>query len=137
MNNVKTATVYRVFHNEVHVVEFTAPGRFGIGLLQRNDVGLRPVQQSAKFEQIFPGCRLLDIHEYLMEKGVSLDGVEGVQYMYHDPCHSPMRTGAPLDFAATLVVQPVALSDRCCGEAGTSGDLETGHRPSAQVSKTR
>ncbi len=23
-----------------------------------------------EFEKIFPGCRLLDIHEYLMEKGV-------------------------------------------------------------------
>ena len=26
-----------------------------------------------EFEKIFPGCRLLDIHEYLMEKGVKLD----------------------------------------------------------------
>jgi ssRNA-specific RNase YbeY (16S rRNA maturation enzyme) len=26
-----------------------------------------------QFEAIFPGCRLLDIHEYLMEKGVSLE----------------------------------------------------------------
>ncbi len=25
-----------------------------------------------EFEKIFPGCRLLDIHEYLMEKGISL-----------------------------------------------------------------
>ena len=25
-----------------------------------------------EFERIFPGCRLLDIHEWLMEKGVSL-----------------------------------------------------------------
>ena len=31
-----------------------------------------------EFEKIFPGCRLLDIHEYLMEKGVRLDGVDGV-----------------------------------------------------------
>jgi Fe-S oxidoreductase len=44
------------------------------------------------FEQIFPGCRLLDIHEYLLEKGVRLDGVSGTRYLYHDPCHAPMRT---------------------------------------------
>jgi Fe-S oxidoreductase len=44
------------------------------------------------FEQIFPGCRLLDIHEYLLEKGVRLDGVSGTRYLYHDPCHVPMRT---------------------------------------------
>ncbi len=30
-----------------------------------------------EFGEIFPGCRLLDIHEYLLEKGVRLDGVDG------------------------------------------------------------
>jgi Fe-S oxidoreductase len=30
-----------------------------------------------QFQRIFPGCRLLDIHEYLMEKGVSLDKETG------------------------------------------------------------
>jgi Fe-S oxidoreductase len=74
-----------------------------------------------EFGRIFPGCRLLDIHEWLMEKGMSLDGVEGVQYLYHDPCHSPMKTHAPLKVAASLIGQPVMLSDRCCGEAGTLG----------------
>ncbi|MGF1548017.1 MAG: DUF3683 domain-containing protein [Thiotrichales bacterium] len=72
-----------------------------------------------EFEKIFPGCRLLDIHEYLMEKGVKLEGVNGVQYLYHDPCHSPMKTYAPTTVAAELLGQPVRLSDRCCGEAGT------------------
>ena len=33
--------------------------------------------QKYEFEKIFPGCRLLDIHEYLLEKGVKLDGVDG------------------------------------------------------------
>ncbi|MCU0836063.1 MAG: DUF3683 domain-containing protein [Chromatiaceae bacterium] len=74
-----------------------------------------------EFERIFPGCRLLDIHEYLMEKGISLSGVEGVRYLYHDPCHSPMKTHAPLKVAASLIGQEVRLSDRCCGEAGTLG----------------
>ncbi|MEJ2061317.1 MAG: DUF3400 domain-containing protein, partial [Gammaproteobacteria bacterium] len=72
-----------------------------------------------EFEQIFPGCRLLDIHEYLMEKGVSLEGVDGVQYMYHDPCHTPMKTYNPVKVAGSLIGQDVQLSDRCCGEAGT------------------
>ena len=72
-----------------------------------------------EFERIFPGCRLLDIHEYLMEKGVSLEGVNGVQYMYHDPCHSPMKTYQPQSVADKLMGQSVTLSDRCCGEAGT------------------
>ncbi len=75
--------------------------------------------QKYEFEKIFPGCRLLDIHEYLMEKGVKLDGVSGVRYMYHDPCHSPMKSYAPSKVTNTLMGQEVALNDRCCGESGT------------------
>lgn len=72
-----------------------------------------------EFDKIFPGCRLLDIHEYLMEKGVKLDGVAGVRYMYHDPCHTPMKTHQPLKVVNQLMGSPVALNDRCCGESGT------------------
>ena len=72
-----------------------------------------------QFEKIFPGCRLLDIHEYLLEKDVKLDGVSGVQYLYHDPCHTPMKMHAPIKVASTLMGQAVKLSDRCCGESGT------------------
>jgi FAD/FMN-containing dehydrogenase/Fe-S oxidoreductase len=72
-----------------------------------------------QFDSIFPGCRLLDIHEYLLEKGVRLEAGEGTQYLYHDPCHTPMKTHNPLQVASTLMGQPVLLSDRCCGEAGT------------------
>ncbi|MCP5300278.1 MAG: DUF3683 domain-containing protein [Chromatiaceae bacterium] len=74
-----------------------------------------------EFEKIFPGCRLLDIHEYLMEKGVKIDAVDGVQYLYHDPCHTPMKQYEPLQVAGSLMGQQVTLSDRCCGEAGTLG----------------
>ncbi|WP_291981186.1 DUF3683 domain-containing protein [Candidatus Accumulibacter sp. ACC005] len=71
------------------------------------------------FEQIFPGCRLLDIHEYLLEKGVCLDGVSGSRYLYHDPCHAPMRTMPGIKVVNRLMAQPVELSARCCGESGT------------------
>ena len=72
-----------------------------------------------QFDKIFPGCRLLDIHEYLLEKGVKLEGVNGVRYMYHDPCHTPMKTYQPLKVVNEIMNQPVALNDRCCGESGT------------------
>ena len=72
-----------------------------------------------QFEAIFPGCRLLDIHEYLMEKGISSEGLSGQQYLYHDPCHSPMKRYNPVQVAGSLLGQEVLLSDRCCGEAGT------------------
>ncbi|HYR01217.1 MAG TPA: FAD-binding and (Fe-S)-binding domain-containing protein, partial [Casimicrobiaceae bacterium] len=75
--------------------------------------------QKYEFERIFPGCRLLDIHEYLLEKGVRLDGASGVRYMYHDPCHTPMKTYAPLAVVNTLMGAPVALNERCCGESGS------------------
>jgi len=72
-----------------------------------------------QFDKIFPGCRLLDIHEYLMEKGVRLDGVSGVRYLYHDPCHTPMKTHNPLKVVIQLMGSEVSLSERCCGESGT------------------
>lgn len=75
--------------------------------------------QKYQFEKIFPGCRLLDIHEYLLEKGLKLQGITGTRYMYHDPCHSPMKTYKPLEVTNQLMGQEVALNDRCCGESGT------------------
>ncbi|HRV78887.1 MAG TPA: FAD/FMN-binding oxidoreductase [Thauera sp.] len=75
--------------------------------------------QKYEFEKIFPGCRLLDIHEYLMEKGVRLEGVGGVKYMYHEPCHTPMKQYQGIKVANELMGTRVDLSDRCCGESGT------------------
>ncbi len=78
-----------------------------------------------EFEKIFPGCRILDIHEYLLEKGVQLDGVTGSKYMYHDPCHSPMKQHRPLDVVNSLMNSEsngeIANNERCCGESGTLG----------------
>jgi Fe-S oxidoreductase len=75
--------------------------------------------QKYEFERIFPGCRLLDIHEYLMEKGVRLEGITGVRYMYHDPCHTPMKTYQPMKVVNELMGSKVELNERCCGESGT------------------
>jgi len=76
-----------------------------------------------QFEQIFPGCRIIDIHEYLLEKGVKLEGVTGVRYMYHDPCHSPMKLQDPLKTVNELIQtedkQAILKNERCCGESGT------------------
>jgi len=74
-----------------------------------------------QFGQIFPGCRLLDVHEYLMEKGVVLQQKSKPGFLYHDPCHTPMKRYNPLEVTAKLMGGEVRLSDRCCGEAGTLG----------------
>ena len=75
--------------------------------------------QEYQFEKIFPNCRILDIHEYLMEKGISVDSAGDTRYLYHDPCHTPMKTYTPAQVTQKLLKQDVVLSDRCCGEAGT------------------
>jgi FAD/FMN-containing dehydrogenase/Fe-S oxidoreductase len=79
--------------------------------------------QGYKFEEIFPNSRIIDIHEYLMEKNVRLEAVTGARYMYHDPCHSPMKTYDPLKVVNTLMNERsnghIDRNERCCGESGT------------------
>lgn len=79
--------------------------------------------QGYEFEKIFPGCRIIDIHEYLLEKDVKLAGVTGTRYMYHDPCHTPMKLQDPLKTVNALIStsdqMKIEKNDRCCGEAGT------------------
>jgi Fe-S oxidoreductase len=58
-----------------------------------------------------------------MEKNVKLEGVKGVRYMYHDPCHSPMKSYDPMKVVNTLIQTEdktaIEKNDRCCGESGT------------------
>ncbi len=75
--------------------------------------------QHYRFERIFPGSRLLDIHEYLAERGVAMPEEAGGRYLYHDPCHTPIKTEQPLRLVSRLMRREVDLADRCCGEAGT------------------
>jgi Fe-S oxidoreductase len=79
--------------------------------------------QGYEFSEIFPGSKIMDIHEYLMEKGVKLENATGVRYMYHDPCHSPMKKHDPLQVVNTLMNSAqngvIEKNDRCCGESGT------------------
>jgi FAD/FMN-containing dehydrogenase/Fe-S oxidoreductase len=82
--------------------------------------------QGYKFEEIFPGSRIIDIHEFLLEKGITLGGAGGPDaaapgYLFHDPCHSPMKLREPMATVKALVGENVRKSDRCCGESGTFG----------------
>jgi Fe-S oxidoreductase len=63
---------------------------------------------------------MLDIHEFLLERGYKVEDIPGVKYLYHDPCHTPIKTQAPLKVAQQLMAgTEVELTDRCCAEAGT------------------
>ena len=74
--------------------------------------------QGYEFDKIFPGCRIVDIHEYLLEKDIKLDNRNG-GYLYHDPCHSPMKLQEPMKTVKALLGDNVRKSDRCCGESGS------------------
>jgi len=76
--------------------------------------------QGYKFEEIFPGCRIVDIHDYLFEKGIKLEANDGA-YLYHDPCHSPMKAQDPMATVRALTGATVLKTERCCGESGTLG----------------
>ena len=75
--------------------------------------------QGYQFDKIFPGCRIMDIHEYLLEKGITLQG-KGA-YLYHEPCHNPMKLQDSMKTVKALVGEQVLKSERCCGESGTLG----------------
>jgi FAD/FMN-containing dehydrogenase/Fe-S oxidoreductase len=73
--------------------------------------------QGYKFEEIFPGSRIIDIHEYLLEKGITLANAGA--FLFHDPCHSPMKLQEPIKTVKALLGDNVIQSERCCGESGT------------------
>jgi len=75
--------------------------------------------QGYQFDRIFPGSRIVDIHEFLLEKGITLGGEGG--YLYHEPCHNPMKLGDSMQTVKALVGRNVRKSERCCGESGTLG----------------
>ena len=80
--------------------------------------------QSYEFDKIFPGSRIIDIHEYLLEKNITLNmsgsssGSGNAGYLYHDPCHSPMKLQEPMKTVKALMGDNVLKSERCCGESG-------------------
>ncbi len=76
--------------------------------------------QGYEFDKIFPGSRIIDIHEFLLEKGITLPAGQG-GYLYHEPCHNPMKQGDSMKTVRALVGDKVLKSERCCGESGTLG----------------
>ena len=73
--------------------------------------------QGYEFDKIFPGSRIIDIHEFLLEKGITLSNAGA--FLFHDPCHSPMKLQEPLKTVKALLGDNVVQSERCCGESGT------------------
>ncbi len=71
-----------------------------------------------ELSDIFKDSTLSDIHEYLLEHNVTLDNTNE-QYLYHAPCHDPIKSEDSSKVISKLVNNEVINNDRCCGEAGT------------------
>ncbi len=67
---------------------------------------------------IFKDAQLTDIHEYLLANDVKLDSTDE-KYLYHAPCHDPIKSGDSADVISKIMGSDVTNNDRCCGEAGT------------------
>lgn len=67
---------------------------------------------------IFKDSSLIDIHEYLLENKVTFNHT-GEQYLYHAPCHDPIKSKDSSVVIAEIMDSEVLSNDRCCGEAGT------------------
>jgi Fe-S oxidoreductase len=77
--------------------------------------------QGYQFEEIFPGCRIVDIHEYLLEKGITLpDGRQG-RLPVPRPLPQPDEAAGPDEDREGAGRPNVLKSERCCGESGTLG----------------
>ncbi|MDI9348151.1 MAG: DUF3683 domain-containing protein [Methylacidiphilales bacterium] len=79
-----------------------------------------------QLDKIFPDANLIDIHEYVftldefrLRHEKSLAGTQGERYLYHNPCHSPIKNNDPLKLATELLnASQVVATPRCCGESG-------------------
>jgi len=61
---------------------------------------------------------------FLLAKGITLQdhmAADEPAYLYHDPCHSPMKQQDPMKTVGQLMMSPVLKTERCCGESGTLG----------------
>ena len=78
------------------------------------------IDQLASYElgDIFKDSSLVDIHEYLLEQDVTLKAT-GEQYLYHAPCHDPIKSDESSTVISKIMNSEVVNNDRCCGEAGT------------------
>ncbi len=72
-----------------------------------------------ELEQVFPGAPLIDVHEYLMQQGVQQARMDGVEYLYHDPCHMPLKRQGSKAVIKSLLGEDAVKAEECCGEAGT------------------
>jgi len=45
--------------------------------------------------------------------------MQGVEYLYHDPCHTPLKRHGSKTVIKSLLGEEALKAEECCGEAGT------------------
>lgn len=72
-----------------------------------------------ELDQVFPDAALIDIHEYLIQQGMGLTAANSEAYIYHEPCHTPLKQYGSGKVIEEVLKADAVCSDQCCGEAGT------------------
>ncbi|MFQ5586499.1 MAG: FAD-binding and (Fe-S)-binding domain-containing protein [Thermodesulfobacteriota bacterium] len=72
-----------------------------------------------ELERVFPEAPLIDIHEYLTQQGITISGTNSDGYLYHEPCHTPLKQYGSEKVIGKLLKADAVCSAQCCGEAGT------------------
>ena len=92
--------------------------------------------QGYEFDQIFPGSRIIDIHEYLLEKNITLpQGQAG--FLYHEPCHNPMKLRDSLKTVKALVGEQRAQVRALLRRVGHLRRVAARHRDPGALSQGR
>jgi Fe-S oxidoreductase len=73
-----------------------------------------------ELENIFNGARLIDVNEFLAKEQLYPAAAPGTQpLLYHEPCHTPMKSLGSVKTIETLFAQRPTVIPYCCGEGGT------------------
>jgi len=80
-----------------------------------------------RLEEIFVDSVLMDVNEFLVGQGLwTTEGVTDGAVLFHEPCHSPISSGASAKVVSALLNKSAVMIPRCCGEGGTLA-LSTPH----------
>ncbi len=79
----------------------------------------REMLEKYDLEDVFPGAKLLDVSEYLAKKKLYEAKKATSHVLYHDPCHSPIKTVKPESVISSVAGANSTLLPYCCGEGGT------------------
>ncbi len=79
----------------------------------------REMLEKYDLEDVFPESKLLDVSEYLARTKAYEATGKIASVLYHDPCHSPIKTMKPDSVIQTLAGAKITQLPYCCGEGGT------------------